>query len=51
MPAEIFPAFYQAMAEAFADIAGEAWTPAMQAAWDEVTGEIEQIVRAPARTI
>ncbi len=51
VPAEIFPAFYQAMAEAFAEIAGETWTPAMQTAWDEVTGEIEQIVRAPAQTI
>lgn len=51
VPAEIFPAFYQAMAEAFAEIGGAAWTPAMQAAWDQVTGEIEQIVRAPAQTI
>ena len=51
VPAEIFPAFYQAMAEAFAEIAGEAWTPAMQAAWDEITGEIEQIVAAPAQAI
>ncbi|MEH6677353.1 globin [Phenylobacterium sp.] len=51
VPAEIFPAFYQAMAEAFADIAGEAWTPAMQASWDELTAEVEQIVQAPAQTI
>ena len=51
MPADIFPAFYKAMAEAFADIAGEAWTPAMQAAWDEFTAEVEQIVQAPAQTI
>lgn len=51
VPSEIFPAFYQAMAEAFAEIAGEAWTPAMQAAWDDLTGQIEQIVQAPAQTI
>ncbi len=51
VPGEIFPRFYQAMAEAFAQIAGDAWTPAMQAAWDDLTGQIEQIVQAPARTI
>ncbi|MDP1619010.1 globin [Phenylobacterium sp.] len=51
VPAEIFPAFYKAMAEAFAEITGEAWTPAMQAAWDEITGEIEVIVAAPAQAI
>jgi hypothetical protein len=51
VPAEIFPAFYRSMAEAFADIAGEAWTPAMEAAWVELTAEVGQIVRAPAQTI
>ncbi|MDO8411960.1 MAG: globin [Phenylobacterium sp.] len=51
VPAEIFPAFYQAMAEAFADILGEAWTPDMQAAWDALTAQVGQIVRAEAQTI
>ena len=51
VPAEIFPGFYQAMAEAFADIAGEAWTPAMQAAWDELTLRVEQIVQGEPQTI
>lgn len=49
--AGVFPAFYKAMAEAFAAIGGEAWTPTMQAAWDELTAEVEQIVQAPAQTI
>ena len=51
VPAEIFPRFYQAMAEAFADIAGEAWTPDMQAAWEALTSRVEQIVQGEPQTI
>ena len=51
VPAEIFPRFYQAMAEAFADIAGETWTPAMQAAWATLTLKVEQIVQGEPQTI
>lgn len=51
VPAEIFPAFYQAMAQAFADILGEAWTPDMQKAWDAVTLRVEQIVQGEPQTI
>ena len=51
VPGDIFPRFYQAMAEAFADILGEAWTPAMQTAWNTVTLRIEQIVQGEPQTI
>lgn len=51
VPADVFPVFYLAMAEAFADLLGEAWTPAMQAAWEAVTADFGQIIGAEAQTI
>ena len=38
-------------AEAFADLLGPDWTPAMQAAWDDFTREVGQLrcARLPAR--
>ncbi|MEW6019015.1 MAG: globin [Pseudomonadota bacterium] len=51
VPTEIFPRFYQAMAEAFADILGGAWTADMQRAWDDLTAKVEQIVRGQPQTI
>ncbi|MDP1875005.1 globin [Phenylobacterium sp.] len=51
VPGEIFPRFYQAMAEAFADILGEDWTPAMQGAWNDLTAQVEQIVQGEPQTI
>mgnify|MGYP003137460570 FL=1 len=51
VPGEIFPRFYQAMAEAFADILGEDWTPDMQVAWNDLTAQVEQIVQGEPQTI
>lgn len=51
VPAEVFPDFYLAMAEAFADLLGEAWTPAMQGAWTAVAQEFGQIIGAETQTI
>ena len=51
VPGEIFPRFYQAMAEAFADILGEDWTPDMQGAWNDLTAQVEQIVQGEPQTI
>ncbi|MDO8901048.1 MAG: globin, partial [Phenylobacterium sp.] len=51
VPGEIFPRFYQAMAEAFADMLGEDWTPDMQGAWNDLTAQVEQIVQGEPQTI
>ncbi|MDP3384134.1 MAG: globin, partial [Phenylobacterium sp.] len=51
VPGEIFPRFYQAMAEAFADNLGEDWTTDMQAAWNYLTAQVEQIVQGEPQTI
>ncbi len=51
VPPAVFPAFYGAMAEAFADLLGADWTPAMQAAWDDFTREVGQLIAPEAARI
>jgi hemoglobin-like flavoprotein len=41
VPRDVFPAFFDAVRETFRGIAGEAWTPAMEAAWGELVAELE----------
>ncbi|WP_333587106.1 globin [Phenylobacterium sp.] len=48
VPPEVFPAFYLAMSEAFAETLGEDWTPAMQDAWSAFTAEVSRLVAAEA---
>jgi len=41
VPPDVFPTFFATVRETFRDIAGEAWTPAMDAAWDELLADLE----------
>jgi hemoglobin-like flavoprotein len=41
VPAEVFATFFAAVMETFRDILGEAWTPPMAAAWDELLAGLE----------
>ena len=41
VPREVFPAFFTAMRDAFAEILGAAWSNTFDTAWRELLGEIE----------
>jgi hemoglobin-like flavoprotein len=41
VPAEVFPAFFNAMRDGFAEILGAAWSNEIEAAWRELLDEIE----------
>ncbi|MBP6013607.1 MAG: globin [Alphaproteobacteria bacterium] len=41
VPREIFPAFFTAMRDSFAEILGAAWSNDIDQAWREMLGEIE----------
>lgn len=41
VPREVFPAFFTAMRDGFAEILGAAWSNEIDAAWRELLGEIE----------
>jgi hypothetical protein len=41
VPPEIFPTFFVAIRDSFRDIAGEAWTPAMESAWSDLVTYLE----------
>ena len=41
VPREVFPAFFTAMRDAFAQIVGAAWSNEIEHAWRELLGEIE----------
>ena len=41
VPREVFPVFFTAMRDAFAEIVGAAWSNEIEHAWRELLGEIE----------
>lgn len=41
VPRDVFPAFFAAMRDAFAEILGAAWSNTIDAAWRDLLGEIE----------
>jgi len=50
VPREVFPRFFEVTADAFAELAGPDWTPAFQAAWEEILGRINAVTQAVAAT-
>lgn len=45
VPKDVFPAFFAAMREAFAEGLGSDWTPAFDAAWRELLARIDAVLR------
>ena len=44
VPPEIFGRFFPLLAETCAELLGEAWTPPVAAAWDEMLGRLDAII-------
>ena len=43
VPADVFPLFFDAVAEALREEAAEAWTPAMSRAWDSLLEDFHRL--------
>jgi hemoglobin-like flavoprotein len=44
VPAEVFPAFYGALADTFRAVLGTAWTPGIEAAWIAALARVNEVV-------
>jgi hemoglobin-like flavoprotein len=42
VPPEVFPLFFEVVAESVREAAGEGWTPAMAAAWDRMVADFRR---------
>lgn len=47
VPPEVFARFFPIMTETCRDISGEAWTPQVGAAWQELLGRLAAAIRLP----